>query len=206
MRRVLQCAGLLLAAYLLWYGVWSWMVSEDVGRIKASIEYHNQQLKSITPHMVLKAERIGAAGFPFRFRVKAEQLSLSMIEGKETYLVRFNPVFFDRAGKDYRVQLDDEFDALYAADGGSPEHYRITMSDVPGFILRGDEGKPLTEYRAFLPLKIVLLMQLDEQQKSAEFTLPPHDFMSFYPIPKTAEHTLWQAVNVFREALIFGDQ
>lgn len=206
MHSAIKYAVLGLVMLGIWYGAWSWSMASERKTLQDSIHYHNQKLKAVTPHMVLKAESINTRGFPFHSRVVAEQFSLSMIQEKQTYLVRFTEVAFHKNGRDWRVELPNRLDALYAEDGAAPEHYEVTVSDVPGFLLRADNNEKdalLTQYRAFMPAKMTVHMTLGADSRDTVFTLPPMDFLAYMPIPHRAEHTLWLFVSVLREALVF---
>ncbi len=206
MRSAIKFLLMASACVAVWYGAWAWIVASNVAQVKATIAYHNQQLKSVTPHMVLKAEAVEGSGFPFAFNVRLRDLQLSMIDGNETYLVRLNEVYLKPTGDadSYRFHMRDQLDVLYAADKAQPEHYHVTISDVLGFMLKAEKaGGVLTQYRAFLPPKMTMLMELNGESKNATFTMPIVDFLTYYDIPKHAERPLWLFVNVLREALVF---
>lgn len=189
------------------YAAWMWMMADKVAQVKATITYHNQRLKSVTPNMVLKADDVSAQGFPFHSRVRIKQLSLSMIEGKETYLLRVERVNVKRAGHGVNLIIGTEFDALYAKDGVPPEHYHVVMSDAPGVVLSTDEPlpqAPYTNYRLFLPPQMHLSITLNGQQKEASFMLPPQNPLSTKPVPANVERPLWLMVSVLREAMVYN--
>lgn len=198
---------LVLVLTVVSYATWMWMMADKVAQVKATITYHNQRLKSVTPNMVLKADDVSATGFPFNSRVRIKQLSLSMIEGKETYLIRFSRVYVSRVKRGANLVFGTEFDALYATDGVAPEHYHVLLSDAPGVVISTDESlpqAPYTHYRLFLPLQMHMAITLNGQQKEASFMLPPQDPLVEKQIPANVERSLWMMVSVLREAMIYN--
>ncbi len=207
MKRLVQFGLISLAILSVWYGIWSSLVSDHVEKVKATINYHNQQFKSVTSTMVLKAEKVSATGFPFRQAVKIDRLSWSMIEGKETYLITTDVIEVEpMGGGEYRFHPTDQYDAMYAKDGNSPEHYDVTISDVPGLVMKATDEKPetpMTEFKLFLPKVMAVRMELNGEVAQANFPMPPIPFTMYQPVPKAVNRTLWLFVEVLREALIY---
>jgi len=226
MRTSIKYLLIFMALTGLWLGLWSWLMAADVARVKASIAYQNQQFKSVTPHIVLKADAVSAYGFPFRFQVKVVRPTLSMIFNRETYAVSLPEVVLtptDAAQGRYRVALPATFDALYARDGAAPENYRVTMDAVPELSLRaaGDSracdglpgsvpcksvaaDAPLVAYAVGLPPAITLHMELNGESRDARFDLPALLRVPvFTTIPKHMDYPLEIFVGVLREALVY---
>lgn len=128
---------------LVWFGIWSWVISADVARVKISIEYHYQALRANGQAASIRADAVRAEGFPFRFRVAVKGLTLSMIEGESTFAVSIPkltlaPVNTMSGG--YRVRLPSRIEVLYAISGSPPEHYRVTVDALPLLMLSAQAG------------------------------------------------------------------
>ena len=208
MKRIVQLLVILLVLAAGWFCLWYSLMADHVTQVEATIAYQNQQFKSATPNMVLKAEKVYATGFPFRMLVAIKRLSWSMVEGKETYLITTDMIEAEpMGGGEYRLHPTDQYDALYAKDGAAPEHYHVTISDAPEVILRAADDKPdtpMTEYKAFLPSVMGATMELNGKSSRANFPLSQTDFMNYQPIQKNVERPLWLFLGVLREALVFN--
>ena len=210
---------------LLWYGVWRLLMADNVAQVDVSIHYQNQQFKTVTPTIVLKAESVEAAGFPLGFRVRVVRPVLSMIDGHETFAISLPSLELARTDATegrYRVILPARFNALYAKDGAAPENYDVTMDAVPPVMLRaqGDSQQcstfpgaarcaavkadtPLISYAVATPKMLTLHMALNGDSRDATFELTPMVVPVFRAIPKTMDRPLQIFVGMLREALVF---
>ena len=205
MKRIFLSLTAVLIVIAVVYGFWYSMMSKRVMQIKTTIAHHNQQFKAVTPNMVLKADDVVAAGFPFHSHVEVTQLSLSMVEGDETYLVRVPLVRVEETRKGVNVKMGADFEALYAKSGGAPEHYTAILSNAPGLVLTTPEtaDTPYTRFKLFLPPTMIMGMTLNGEHAGATFTMPPQNPLMDYPIPANVQRPLWMIVNIMREALVF---
>ena len=225
MRNLILGVVAFLGVVLLWYGAWHWLMSDDVARVKASIEYQNQQFKTANNYVVFKAESVEANGFPFHFRVRVNKPTLSMIFNQETYAVSFPYALLELTDSDqgrYRVNVPATFDALYATDGAAPEHYTVTADHVPDMLVRAQANSslcsglpgtkqcppvaadaPITTYAVALPSAITLHMELNGESRDAKFDLMSVNIPLFMDIPKNIDRPLEIFVRVLREALVY---
>lgn len=221
---------LILAAFALlaagWFGAWHYFMRADVARVKASIAHHDRAIKAVRRHMALKAERVYPAGFPFQFRVGVDRLTLTEIDGMQSYalsLPRIELAKTDAAQGRYRVIAPDRFDAMYSENGQSPERYHVVLSEVPEIVLRAQadsrqcpglpgskpcaavaEGAPLLSYAVKLPRALTLDVTLDGASKPIGFEFIPLNGPMFRAIPADASNPLQLFVGLLREAMVFS--
>lgn len=146
MRIAIISISVLLSAIAGWYLLWSQLMAGDVARVKASIDYHYQRIKTAERYVTLKADDVYATGFPFGFRVAVARPTLSQVWGRESYAVSFKKIELESMGGDdarYRVITPATFDALYAEEGKAPEKYRVALNKVPGLQLAAQIPSPL---------------------------------------------------------------
>lgn len=226
MRKLWMMVAVFFVAALLWLAIWHAMMSGDVARVKASIDYHYQHLREVNRTMSLKADAVYATGFPFSFMVAIEGATLSMVEGDETFAVEIPKLTLassDAALGRYRVNLPATVEALYAKNGAPPEHYIVTPDAMPQLMLSAQNGNqrcgaltgvrcvpteknaPLVSYAVGVPASISLHMQLAGEVRDATFTLSPIAITLpiFQPIPQDMSRSLQLFVGVLREALVF---
>lgn len=225
MRRLVIAVAVVIALTGGWYGIWHSMMSGDVARVQASLEHHNQRIKEHNRYLVLKADKVEAAGFPFAFRVVVTRPTLSMIFNRETYAVSLPEVLMepvDSGQGRYRVTLPATFDALYAIDGSAPENYKVTISPVPQFALRaaGDSTKcsllpggpkcepvgetaPILTYASEMPKTLTLHMELNGQKRDAAFNMFAFQLPVFREIPKEMDGPLEMFIGILREAMVY---
>ena len=225
MRRLVLNIVLALGLVILWYGFWRFAMADDVARVKHSIAYQNQQFKTVNPTIVLKAESVSPAGFPFNSRVRVERIQLSIIDGKETYAILVPELFLKAMDSDqgrYRVELPATVSALYAMDGLAPENYTVTMDKIPELLLRAQANSqqcsglpgskpcdavaadaPLITFAPNIPASVMLHIELNGKSRDAQFTATPVNLPVFMDIPKAMARPLQLAVGVLREAMVF---
>ena len=207
------------------YGFWSWTISDDIARVRATIDHHNQQFKAGNRFVVLKSDGVSASGFPFAFHVKVTRPTLSMIYGKETFAVSLPALYLaprNRAQGKYEVIIPNEIDALYAKDGEAPENYVVTLDKMPDILLRAqaDSGEcsmlpgappcpdvaadaPLISYAAKLPTRLTLHVTLGPESRDIGFDFMPLSIPIFAAIPTDADRPLQIFVGMLREAVVF---
>lgn len=219
---------LLAAAFALilaWFGIWSLLMADDVARVKASIDHHYQQLRSVNRTMSLVADSVAASGFPFAFEITVKRATLSMVDGDETFAISIPALTMkatDSGQGTYRVTLPETIEALYAKNGQAPEQYRVTMNTTPKLNLSAADASkpcgplmgracadvaadaPLVSFALGLPSSITLHMQLDDKTRDARFELPVIDVPMYQPIPRDMSRPLQLFVGVLREALVFN--
>lgn len=227
MRQLVYAILCVMALLAVWYGGWRWVVAEDVARVKASIAYHNRQLKAVNHNIVFKADDVYPIGFPLHFRVRVVRPTLSMVSGRETFAVSFPKILLvpeDRAEGKYQLLVWHAFDALYATDGQAPEQYRITFKpeDRPQILVRAQanskkcsglpgeapcaavtETSPLISYAAALPKPVLLSVELNGQKRDIHFDATPLNLPIFYDIPQTAGRPLELFIGMLREAMVY---
>lgn len=199
MSRVILYALLTLVCLGVVYGGWRIVVSSDVAFIKATIQLHNTRLKESNPHMVLRADSVIARGFPFSRHVVAKQLSLSMIQGQETYMLRFPELVFKRRGDGYEVVLPPELEALYAEGGKSPEVFFVKPEGIEGIRLL-KEPEVLEAYALKLS-RLMFHVTYAGDEQTIRFDMVPPRLEG--KIPANLERELWMAIAVLREAMVF---
>jgi hypothetical protein len=225
MRKFVYAALLALGLVLGWFGIWSWLMAADVTRVKASIDHHYQQLRTVNRTMSLAADSVAASGFPFAFEITVTRATLSMVDGDETFAVSIPALTMkatDSGQGTYRVTLPETIEALYAKNGQAPEQYRATMNSIPKLnVSAADAGKPcgplvgracadvasdaaLVSFAVGLPSNITLRMQLGEKTRDARFDLPAIDVPIYQTIPSDLSRSLQLFVGVLREALVFN--
>ncbi len=220
MHRGLKYGVIIIAMIALWYAIWGWMMAEDVAHVRDSIDFQNQQIKTINRNAVLKVDDVVADGFPFHFQVRVERPTLSVIAGKKTYGVSFQQVVLIPAAepdKGYVLQLPENLDALYAADGAAPENYRVYIDAAPDILLRSErtsatckeanvcslvtEDSLINSYALSLPKRIRLHIELSDSSSDAGFQLEAVP-AGFHEIPRSVEEPLVVFVGILREAII----
>lgn len=225
MRKLLQGAGIALVLGLVWYAIWSWMMADDVARVKASIAHQYKHLREFNQKTSLEADAVYATGFPFSYAVGIKRLTLSMVDGEETYAVSVPSMTLevtDHTQGTYRVNLPASVDALYAKNGQAPEHYKATADNIPQVWVSAADAKkacgmfvgvkcdnvtadaPLISYAVKMPKSITLHMQLGDKAKDALFEKPILSAPVNMPIPQDMSGPLQLFVGVLREALVFN--
>lgn len=206
----------------LWFAAWYVLLTPDVARVKASIDYHDRQFKTVNRFVTFKAESVSRAGFPFHFRVKVTRPALTMIFGQETYGISTSEVMLEAADATegrYRLRLPNPLQAVYAKDGTLPEQYTVTLSPVPPVLFRaagdsnacspfpGQAACPavaadalLVSYAIAYPNRLQLHVTRGGDARDIGFDLVPLQVPLFFTIPKDIDRPLEIAVNVFREA------
>ena len=225
MGQILKVIVIVLVLIAGWYGAWRWMMSDDVARVRASIDYHNTAIKALDRNIILKADEVSASGFPFHFQVKVKRWTLSAIHTPRTFGVSLPEVTLeptDSGQGRYRVLLPATFDALYTEDGGVLENYKVTMSSVPQVAVRAQADSnqcsplpgqahckdvavdaPIITYATEIPATITLHMELNGEAKDAAFQLTPVSIPVFMNIPADVGGSLELFVGVLREALVY---
>lgn len=227
MRKLLQAAGLALAVALTWFAIWHTMMSADVARVKASIDYQYQALRATNRTMSIKADKVYATGFPFKFLIAVERPTLSMVDGTETFAVSVPKLTLSAANAElgrYQVNLPNTIEALYAKDGAAPEHYTVNPVGVdgwPALYFSAEKGgmpcgpltgkaceavpadAPLISYGLALPKSITLHMGLNGETRDVSFQMMAIPVPVIQPIPADMSRPLQLAVGVLREALVF---
>ena len=229
MRKLLQAAGLALAVALAWYGIWSVLVAADVARVKNSIAYQYQHLRTANRFVSLEADSVSAAGFPFAFHVVVRRATLSMVDGNETFAVSIPELTMekmDSAQGIFRVILPNTVQALYAKDGQAPEHYLARVDAMPVLNLSAQDATnpcgfgtdracppvaadaPLVSYALAVPKAISVHMELAADARDVTFDLAPMALPVpvYQPIPANMSGPLQLAVGVLREALVYKKQ
>lgn len=200
-------------------------MAPDVARVKASIDYHYQQLRTHSRIMSLEADAVKASGFPFGFNIRVDRATLSMVDGGETFAVSIPSLTLtasDSSQGTYRVTLPATIEALYAKNGQAPEHYLVTADAIPQLNLSAADasvscgpltGKactdvpssaPIISYAVGLPGAITLHMQLGEKMRDARFELPRIQVPIYQQIPQDLSGPLQLFVGVLREALVYN--
>lgn len=228
MRNILIICALVLFAIAAWYGVWTWMVSGDVARIEKTIAYHNTRIKNANTSTQLRANKVHAVGFPFHFRVRVEEPTLSSVTGDETYSLSFDYVELtprDASEGSYVVTYPNLVHALYAKSGSAPEIYTASADQPIALLVRalgnsqqcsGMPGAqrcpdaapdaPIISLAAGLPAQLTLSMTLNGQTKQALFQLPSVQVPIYQTIPEDWQSPLTLFVGVLREALVYRTQ
>lgn len=225
MHHFLKLVAVALALVLAWFGIWSLIMAPHVARVKASIDYHYQQLRTHSRVMSLEADSVTASGFPFAFNVRVNRATLSMVDGNETFAISIPSLTMtssDSSQGTYRVHLPKTVEALYAQNGQAPEHYLVTPDSLPKLNLSATDATkpcgplagrkcvdvaanaPLISYAVGLPSSITLHMQLGEKTRDARFDLPPIQVPIYQPIPNDLSRPLQLFVGVLREALVYN--
>lgn len=180
---------------------------QHVSLVRAAVAQHHAVFKQSSPPVVMKAEQVRVAGFPFDGHVRIGLLQFSMIEGKETFLVRAKNIRLEPEGTGYRMVLPHYLHALYAADTQPPEHYQVHIKELPELLLQPDASEvKFSGVRVVMPPKIHITMRLDAESVEADFVMPPFDGSHNYSIPENITRELWLFVSVLREGLIFKTQ
>ncbi len=228
-RAILITLSSLFAFALGWLGVWSYLMSDDVARVKTSVDHHTERLRGNNHSVRLKADAVYATGFPFRFRVAVERATLSMVEGDETFAVSLPIAYLsatDAKLGTYQLTIPQPIEALYAMAGAAPEEYRVTASPLPEIYFSAQDGKtrcgaltgvrcialdtnaPFASYGVTLPASLTLHMELGTESRDAAFTLMPTPVPIYQPIPEDVRYPLQIFIGVLREALVFktGDK
>jgi hypothetical protein len=225
MKKLLTVISMVVALTIGWYIAWHWMLADDVARVKATIAYHNVQIKTANRATELRAHAVYASGFPFHFRVRVERPTLSYIFNDETYSASLR--YADLTAKDsgqgsYEVSYPRQIEALYAKSGAAPESY-VAIPDQPIDVLlraQGDSqqcsnfpgGKrcddvdaqaPLISYAARLPSSINLTMTLNGKTKTSNFQFPSLNLPIYRSIPADMNGSLQLFVGVLREAMVY---
>ena len=224
MRKLLQAALLALVLGGVWYGIWSWQMAPDVTRVKASIAYQYAHLRERDQKTSLQYDAVFATGFPFRYGIGITRPTLSMVDGDETYGVSLPSVtleLVDRAQGTYRVELPKTFEALYAKNGQTPEHYVVTPQPLPEVhVSAADATKPcgirfsvscpdmaadapIISYDVTMTKTLTLHMQLGDEAKDANFGPMLISGPVNLPIPQDMGEPLQRLVGILREALVF---
>ncbi|MFM9889045.1 MAG: hypothetical protein ACKVOE_00150 [Rickettsiales bacterium] len=212
----------LLVLVALWFGTWYMMLSADVARVQASIDFHDRQFKTVNRYVTFKADSVSRSGFPFHFRVKVKRPALTMIFGKETFGISTASLTLeptDEAQGRYRLNLPEPLQAVYAKDGALPEQYTVTLAPVPPVLFRaaGDSNAcspfsgqaacpsvaadaPLVSYAIAYPNRLLLHVTRWSDSRDIGFDLVPLQVPLFFTIPANIAKPLEIAVNVFREA------
>ena len=208
-----------------WYGAWHWLLADDVARVKATIDYHNTQMRAKNRAMELRVEDVYASGFPFAFRVRVEQPKFSYIVNDETYGISVDSIDLtprDRAQGSYAVTYPSEMNVVFSISGHVPEYYTVVPDQQVALLLRaqGDSLQcsgfpgtkrcddaaptaPLVSFSAQLPSSMVLEITLNNQKKSAHFRLPSIDAPIYQPIPADMDNALHGFVGILRQAMVF---
>lgn len=222
MQPVAKLLLVLLMGGLLWFAAWYVMLAPDVARVKASLDYHDRQFKTVNRFVTFKADGVSRSGFPFHFRVKVTRPALTMIYGQETYGITADEVTLTPVDADegrYRLNLPEKLEAVYAKDGGLPEQYAATFSPMPPVLFRaaGDNNAcspfpgqgacpavasdaPLVSYAIAYPNRLQLHVTRGNDARDIGFDLVPLQVPVFFFIPKGIDRSLEIAVNVLREA------
>ncbi len=224
MRRLIQAAGIALVLGSVWYGIWSWMMADDVERVKASIAYQYTHLREFNQQTSLEADDVFATGFPFRYAVGIKRLTLSTVNGGETCAVSVPFMTLeqtDSAQGNYRVNLPASVEALYAKNGKAPEHYVATADTMPQVWVSGADASkacgmfvgvkctevannaPFISYAVKMPKLLTLHMQLGDAAQDASFDGPIVSVPVNLPIPQDMGEPLELFVGILREALVF---
>ena len=225
MRKFLLAVSIAFALALGWLGVWSAIMAPDVARVKASIDFHYQQLRAQSRIMSLEADSVHAVGYPFSFNIAVKRATLSMVDGDETFALSIPSLTMassDSGQGTYRVILPNTIQALYAKNGQAPEHYVVTADARPKLNLSAANAQqpcgplvgkacvdvaadaPLISFAVGLPSTITLHMQLADKARDARFDLPSIAVPIYRPIPNNLTRELQLFVGVLREALVFG--
>lgn len=208
-----------------WYGIWSYLVSADVARVKATLEHHNQGFKAANPYMELRADKVAASGFPFSFRVKVTKPTLSMIWQKQTFAASIPFIELSEVSSSdgrYRVTAPLMMDALFTTDGEAPEQYHVTFSALPKILLRAqgssalcpnmpgmrqcppvDAVAPLISFAADLPEEMRMTIDLAGKSKEVKFNFHSMGVPLFFDIPRDGSGLLEIFVGMLREAMIY---
>lgn len=230
MRRLLQALAIAIAITALWFAVWHSMMAPHVARVEASMGYHQKRLRTVTRALqfpiAMKAEKIYATGFPFKFQVAVKGFSMSMVEIDETFAISVPMITLesnDSGQGVYRVNLPNTIEALYAKQGSAPEDYIVTADAVPKLNLSAADSKnrcgaltgkrcepvaedaPLISYAVGVPKSITLKMTLGSESRTEGFPLAPMDINVpiYREIPADMNYGLHIFVGVLREALVF---
>jgi hypothetical protein len=224
MRKLLKIMAALVAAALVWLGVWFGLMASDVARVKASITYHNEAFRKKNAYVNFKADAVYATGFPFRFMVGIDRPTLSMVSGDESYSVSFAKVTLvpvDAGQGRYRVQLPHDVEALYAKDGSVPEHYFVSADVLPQLLFDAQAptvrcgvptgtacphvaaDAPVQRFAVDFPASITLRMQLNGQARDANFKFMSLTIPIYQPIPDEMDRPLQLFVGMLREALVY---
>lgn len=224
MHSILKIIGVLIAIILAWLAIWYASLAGHVARVEASLTHHHDQLHASHRDLNLKWDAVHPTGFPFKFMIGVDRPTLSMIEGDETFAVSFPRVTLTSAGDGrYRVELPAITEALYAKNGGAPEHYTVAATPLPQVMVSVRPAKetcgPMTgkaceevagdalliSYAVAIPKAITLHMTLGTESRDARFELAPMDFNVpiFQPIPNNLSRELEIFVRVLREALVY---
>lgn len=224
MNHYLKLATAALALVIAWFGIWSLIMAPDVARVKASIDYHYQQLRTHSRAMSFEADSVTASGFPFAFNIRVKRATLSMVDGDETFAISIPSLTMtlsDSSQGTYRVHLPNTVEGLYAKNGQPPEHYLATADLLPKLNLSAADATkpcgplagrkcvdvasdaPLISYALGLPGAITVHMQLGSESRDATFDLPAIQVPIYQPIPSDMSRQLQLFVGVLREALVF---
>lgn len=229
MRIIIKLIAVFIALMLAWLAVWYYLMSDDVVRVKASLDQQTIKLRSHNHAVRLKADAVYATGFPFRFRVAVERATLSMVDGEETFAVSLPLVFLNAsyaAQGTYRVTIPQPIEALYAKAGAAPENYQVNATPMPEIYLSAQDGKtrcgaltgvrcqsrdaraPFASYGVALPASVTLHMQLATESRDAAFNFITTPVPLYQPIPEDVSYPLQIFVGMLREALVFktGDK
>lgn len=227
MRLLATAFGIFLAISLVWFGIWHSMLSADVTRVKTSIDYQYQQFRTQGRSVSLKADKVYATGFPFKFLIGIDRPTLSMVDGEETFAVSMERVTLSRedtAMGRYRIQLPPVVEALYAKSGAAPENYAVSVKPaeaMPEFYLSAEDAtkrcgplvgvkcepvdakQPIRSFAVVLSKSIILHMVLGAESRDAAFEFVPLNIAIYQSIPQDVSRPLQLFVGVLREALVF---
>ena len=202
------------------YGAWYSMLSADVARVKASIEYQEKRFKTVNRAMTFKAASVSRSGFPLALNVRINRPQLTMIWGNETYGISapwmdLQPI--NHGEGRYRLKLPPLMEAVYAKDGQLPEQYFVSFTPTPQAQLRAvgnssvcppigkpceaAEDAPINAIAFGLPDRLVMHVVRGTESRDAVFTSTIPGVPIFMDIPADASRPLVIGVNVLREAL-----
>lgn len=226
MRKLFILGAIALIALLGWFIAWYSIMAPDVARVQASFDHHYQRLRETNHNISLKADKIYATGFPFKFQVAVEKALLSVVDMNETFAVEvpkmtLTPI--DAAQGRYRVDLPSTIEAFYAKDGATPERYFVTADAMPKLNVGASDSKmkcgpltgkaceavdvkaPLISYAVGVPKSITLKMELNGESRTETFGLAPMEINVpiYQEIPRNPSGSLQLFVGVLREALVF---
>ena len=207
MRKFVTAAAIALVMGLIWFGLWSWMMADDVAQVKATIAHHYKQLREHNQKTSIEADAVYATGFPFSFKVGVKRATISMVDMNETFAISIPLLTMKRLDDTtFRLELPRTFEALYAKNGQAPENYVITADDLPAVKLKADAADgALVAYAAQYPKTITLEMQLGAQKQQAQFMMPvwANLVREYEAVPNDLSRPLQLFVGILREALIY---
>lgn len=210
MKKLLLLILLLLAILGGWYATWRSGMGGHIDRVEATIAQLNQRYKTPRYRATIEYAAIKPSGFPFSRSITITSPRINMIEGRETYSIGLSHAtltYEDETQGRYRLRVSPETQALYAIEGSAPEHYRVSVSGMPGLWLRAGEGEgdvaPLAQIGFQLAAETMLKAQLGDKTRDIAFRQMAFPKPLFIDIPGDIAYPVSIYVGMLREALVF---